>query len=148
MFLAEVERWYDAVLPVLAARLQPDGGPIIGVQLDHEIGMLACDYPADLAVYAALLDRLGVRPRWRTDATEPGLVIAAMMDPESGAELVHLINVAPYPLTVTLRRDDREVMPESLTVPARGAELLRVARVGADETRTAVRTITRGAGVE
>ena len=41
VFLAEVERWYDAVLPVLASRLQPDGGPVIGVQLDNEIGMLA-----------------------------------------------------------------------------------------------------------
>ena len=87
--------------------------------------VLACDYPADLPVYAALIDRLGVRPRWRTDATDPGLVIAAMADPETGAELVHLINVAPYPLTFTLRRDDRVVTPEPLTLPARGAELLR-----------------------
>ncbi len=135
---------------VLLVREVTSGRPCaveIGAREGRAI-VLACDYPADLAVYAALLGRLGVRPRWRTDATEPGLVIAAMMDPESGAELVHLINVAPYPLTVTLRRDDREGMPEPLTVPARGAELLRVARVGADETRTAVRIITRGAGVE
>ena len=77
--------------------------------------VLACDYPADLPVYAALFDRLGVRPRWRTDAADPGLVIAAMADPATGAELVHLINVAPYPLTFTLWRDDRVVTPEPLT---------------------------------
>ena len=87
--------------------------------------VLACDYPADLAVYAALLRRLGVRPRWRTDAADPGLVIAAMADPATGAELVHLINVAPYPLTFSLLRDDLVVTPTPLTVPARGAELLR-----------------------
>ena len=28
-------------MPILAARLQPAGGPVIGVQLDNEIGMLA-----------------------------------------------------------------------------------------------------------
>ncbi|HEU5485196.1 MAG TPA: beta-galactosidase, partial [Microlunatus sp.] len=39
-FLADVTRWYDAVLPVLVDRLQPNGGPVIGVQLDNEIGML------------------------------------------------------------------------------------------------------------
>ncbi|RYB89798.1 glycosyl hydrolase [Nocardioides glacieisoli] len=40
-FLAETARWYDAILPVLAPRLQPRGGNIIGVQLDNEVGMLA-----------------------------------------------------------------------------------------------------------
>ncbi len=40
-FLAEADRWYAAVMPVLAARLQTVGGPVIGVQLDNEIGMLA-----------------------------------------------------------------------------------------------------------
>lgn len=98
--------------------------------VDVEVGegravVLVCDYPADLPLYAALLARLGVRPRWRTDATDPGLVIAALADPDSGAELVHLLNVAPYPLTVTLWREDLRVTAEPLTVPARGAELLR-----------------------
>ena len=40
-FLAETARWYDAVLPVLAPRLQPAGGNILCVQLDNEVGMLA-----------------------------------------------------------------------------------------------------------
>lgn len=86
--------------------------------------VLGCDYPADLAVYAALLARLGVRPRWRADASDPGIVIAAMADPTSGAELVHLLNVAPYPLTFTLWRDDAEVTRAPITLPARGADLL------------------------
>jgi len=40
-FLAETARWYDAIMPVLAPRLQPHGGNVIGVQLDNEVGMLA-----------------------------------------------------------------------------------------------------------
>ena len=35
------EHWYAAVMPVLAARSAAAGGPVIGVQLDNEIGMLA-----------------------------------------------------------------------------------------------------------
>ena len=40
-FLEESGRWFDAIMPVLASRLQPSGGPVIGVQLDNEVGMLA-----------------------------------------------------------------------------------------------------------
>jgi beta-galactosidase len=40
-FLAEVRRWYEAVLPPIATRLQPGGGNVIGLQLDNEVGMLA-----------------------------------------------------------------------------------------------------------
>jgi beta-galactosidase len=40
-FLDAAEGWYAAVMPVLAARLAPTGGPVIGVQLDNEIGMLS-----------------------------------------------------------------------------------------------------------
>ena len=40
-FLDEVRRWYAAVLPLIAERLEPLGGNVIGVQLDNEIGMLA-----------------------------------------------------------------------------------------------------------
>ena len=40
-FLAEADRWYGAVMPILAARSAAAGGPVLGVQLDNEIGMLA-----------------------------------------------------------------------------------------------------------
>jgi beta-galactosidase len=40
-YLTEVRRWYDAIMPVLADRLQPRGGNVIAVQLDNEVGMLA-----------------------------------------------------------------------------------------------------------
>lgn len=40
-FLAETRRWYAAVMPILAPRLYPNGGNIVAVQLDNEVGMLA-----------------------------------------------------------------------------------------------------------
>lgn len=40
-FLAEARRWYEAVMPVLAPRLHGAGGPVVAVQLDNEVGMLA-----------------------------------------------------------------------------------------------------------
>jgi beta-galactosidase len=40
-FLAESRRWYEAVMKVAAPRLQPNGGNIIAIQLDNEIGMLS-----------------------------------------------------------------------------------------------------------
>ncbi|MDF2145585.1 beta-galactosidase [Knoellia sp. p5-6-4] len=40
-YLTECERWYAAIMPLLAERLQPRGGNVIAVQLDNEIGMLA-----------------------------------------------------------------------------------------------------------
>jgi beta-galactosidase len=40
-FLAEARRWYEAVMAVAVPRLQPNGGNIIAIQLDNEIGMLS-----------------------------------------------------------------------------------------------------------
>ena len=40
-YLEECDRWFGAILPLIAERLQPRGGNVIAVQLDNEIGMLA-----------------------------------------------------------------------------------------------------------
>jgi beta-galactosidase len=40
-FLEEARHWYSAVMPVIAPRLITNGGNIIAVQLDNEIGMLS-----------------------------------------------------------------------------------------------------------
>ncbi len=39
-YLDAARAWFDAVIPLIAAHTAPRGGPIIGVQLDNEIGML------------------------------------------------------------------------------------------------------------
>jgi beta-galactosidase len=40
-FLEAARGWYSAVLPPIAERLLPNGGNVIAVQLDNEIGMLS-----------------------------------------------------------------------------------------------------------
>ncbi len=40
-YLAEVRGWYAAVMPVLVPRLASNGGNIIAVQLDNEVGMIS-----------------------------------------------------------------------------------------------------------
>ena len=40
-FLAEARHWYSEVMKVIVPRLHPNGGNIIAVQLDNEVGMLA-----------------------------------------------------------------------------------------------------------
>lgn len=39
-YLEECRRWYQKVMPIIAPRLHCQGGNVIGVQLDNEIGML------------------------------------------------------------------------------------------------------------
>lgn len=40
-FLKEVKRWYEAVMNIVRPRLHQNGGNIVAVQLDNEIGMLS-----------------------------------------------------------------------------------------------------------
>ncbi|MGN6484743.1 MAG: beta-galactosidase, partial [Thermomicrobiales bacterium] len=40
-FLEETRRWYEAVMPVIVPRLHANGGNVIAVQLDNEVGMLS-----------------------------------------------------------------------------------------------------------
>ena len=49
-FLAQVSRWFDRVLPLLAERQYPAGGPVIMVQLENELDFFDCaDRPGYLA---------------------------------------------------------------------------------------------------
>lgn len=48
-FLRCAKNWYAQIMPLLGKHLQPNGGNIIGVQLDNEIGMLSwCANAPDL----------------------------------------------------------------------------------------------------
>lgn len=40
-YLAQAERWYASVMPLLAEHLVTRGGPVAAVQLDNEVGMLS-----------------------------------------------------------------------------------------------------------
>jgi beta-galactosidase len=104
-FLAEARRWYGAVMPVIAARLQPQGGNVIAVQLDNEVGMLSWVSNApdltdgvldDFARW--LRDRYGVEPAGRyglawEDAARRN---AALRAPDDGWAARYLRDLGHY----------------------------------------------------
>ncbi|WP_432893198.1 beta-galactosidase [Kribbella sp. CA-245084] len=80
-YLSDAERWYAAIMPVLAERLVSKGGPVAAVQLDNEVGMLSwvTNTPeltdrtlADLAVWAfQTWGREGSVSRYGADPDDP-----------------------------------------------------------------------------
>ncbi|MEJ3747353.1 beta-galactosidase [Actinomycetes bacterium KLBMP 9797] len=62
-FLAEVSRWFDQVLPLLAARQYPAGGSIIMVQLENELDFFDC------------ADRTGYLTALRDQAVAHGITV-------------------------------------------------------------------------
>jgi beta-galactosidase len=86
--------------------------------------VLACDYPCRLGFWRRALESLGVRPRLRHTARWPGLVTTSTVDP-SGQRLLHLVNVAPYPMETALSYGDTSVLGgRPLRVPARAGLML------------------------
>jgi beta-galactosidase len=89
-FLRAVERWYGAVMPLLAERLQPQGGPVIAVQLDNEVGMLqwVTNQP-DFSEEAARDFHAWLMARYSTD----GLARRYSVDPDDPAAFVQVLRV-------------------------------------------------------
>ncbi len=90
-FLSEVDRWYGAVLPLLAARLEPAGGPVLAVQLDNEIGMLAwvSNSPdltdgvlADLRRWCGERHGAALADRYRVPVDDPTAWASAVRSPQ------------------------------------------------------------------
>jgi len=72
-FLAESSAWFDAVLPVIASRQREDGGPVIAVQLDNEVGML--DWVSNTPTLTD--DALRAFAQWSGETTDPRTGAAA-----------------------------------------------------------------------
>jgi beta-galactosidase len=108
--------------------------------------VVAADVPCDLDFWCRALARLGVRPRLAPDADAPGLVVTSTVD-RVGQRLLHLVNVAPYPVTAALGWHGAPVLGgRRLRVPARGGLILPYGiRVGA---ATLVETTCELVGVE
>ncbi|MFC5265153.1 hypothetical protein ACFPJ1_23825 [Kribbella qitaiheensis] len=86
--------------------------------------MLACDYPAHLDFWTALLDRLGVRPRHTHDAPTPGIVVTSTVD-RAGQRLLHVLNVSPVDQSFSIHRDGTPLLGGTrLTLPARTGRML------------------------
>jgi len=64
-FYEEVAVYFDALMPILVPRLHPSGGPVIGIQVDHEMSFFqrlrypyTLDYhPSALLLYQRMLER-------------------------------------------------------------------------------------------
>lgn len=83
---------------------------------------LGCALPAaHLGAWQALLTRLGVERRVRSDADHVGLVTVPVTSPHGN--LLIVVNLAPYAISARISIDRRPVA-DSLTLPARGHALL------------------------
>ncbi|HEV2528679.1 MAG TPA: beta-galactosidase [Thermomicrobiales bacterium] len=91
-FLDEVRGWFRALLPHIVPRLQHNGGPIIAVQLDNEVGMLSWVSQAPdltdlvLADFARWLRATvpgdDLATRYPFDLTEPSVRATAIRSPD------------------------------------------------------------------
>ncbi|ACQ81640.1 glycoside hydrolase family 35 [Beutenbergia cavernae DSM 12333] len=92
--------------------------------------VVGCDYPCHLDVWRELLGVLGVRPRIGHDAVDPGLVATTSAHPDG--RVLHLVNVAGYPLAPALSLDGAPVAGgRAVEVAARTGLMLPIGlRVG------------------
>jgi beta-galactosidase len=100
---------------------------VCGVRADHGAGtalLLATDYPAHLDFWRTCMTTLGVTPRLRHDAAEPGLLLTSTVD-TSGQRLLHVLNVGPTDAGFALSYRDRSVLDgRRLHLPARSGVML------------------------
>jgi beta-galactosidase len=129
---AEVRVGYAQLLAGAGERLLTEvgSGRPCGAEVTAGAGravVIATDYPCHLDFWRAALDRLGVRPRLRHDADDPGLLLTSTVD-RSGQRLLHLVNVAPSAIEFGLWHRDKPVLagprqrkgaPPGLMLPAR-----------------------------
>jgi len=96
-FLQAARGWYAEVMPVIAERLFPNGGNVIAVQLDNEIGMLSwVTNSPDLTdvvcegLRAWAVDRWGAQEAGRrlgADADDAAAVASALRTPAEAVSL-------------------------------------------------------------
>ncbi|GAB3083755.1 beta-galactosidase [Micromonospora schwarzwaldensis] len=77
-YLAEVDRWYGQIMPILERHQYPDGGAVLLVQVENELDFFDCDDPAEY------LDVL-VRSARRHGVTVPLVACAGQGDIERAA---------------------------------------------------------------
>jgi beta-galactosidase len=135
-FIAETARWYDAIMPVLAPRLQPRGGNVIGVQLDNEVGMLAWvtnspdltdDLVADLGRWVREQDPTGSRypdahdeAGWARTVRSPDEELAGRLRVDLGDYMRE--RFAAYVMTLRDLAEERDVRDVPFLVNIHGTE--------------------------
>lgn len=100
-FLQEVHKWYSAVMSVIVPRLYGNGGNIIGIQLDNEIGMISWvqnkpvlndNVMKDFAVWLEHnYDASSIKLRYPFDIKNLSMLAEKIRKPEEqyAAELLH-----------------------------------------------------------
>ena len=97
--LAEVGRWFDHILPILARHQIGAGGPVALVQLENELDFSACDDPSGyIAALKAMADRHGITAPTitcsgqgditRSNGDVPGVVPAVNIYPDDEGTVV------------------------------------------------------------
>lgn len=85
-FLAAVDAWFDAVVPVMLPLLATNGGPVVAVQVENEYGSYGSDAAylehcrkglVDRGVDVLLFTSDGPGPDWLAHGTIPGVLATA-----------------------------------------------------------------------
>jgi beta-galactosidase len=98
-------------------------GAACGVTANGAV-VIATDYPCHLDFWRTTMTALGVEPRIRHDAAEPGLIVTSTVD-TSGQRLLHLLNVGPAATEFALSYRNRPVLAgRRLRLPARTGVML------------------------
>lgn len=106
-----------------------------------QVTVLGCDYPVHLSFYKELMATLGVTSNYQLDTDGPGVMLVPTRS-SNGIELLHIINVAPNAVTVTLRKGGKKSFGgRRLTVPARSGLILPCAAGGASPSESLTGTI-------
>jgi beta-galactosidase len=105
------------------------------------VTVLGCDYPSHLSFYKDLMAKLGVTSTYQLDADAPGVMLVPTRS-SNGTDLLHIINVAPNAVAVTLRKGGKKSFGgRRLTVPARSGFILPCAAKGASPSGSLTDTI-------
>lgn len=86
--------------------------------------ILGSDYASDLRLFKQMMARLGVKPRIELDANYPGVMVTSTIA-SAGQRLIHVINVAPYAVSLKLAYRGRKLFEgNAITVPERSGLIL------------------------
>ncbi|WP_427385356.1 glycoside hydrolase family 35 protein [Janibacter sp. G56] len=103
-YLAALDTWFDAVVPVMLPLLATNGGPVVAVQIENEYGSYGDDAAylehcrralVDRGVDVLLFTSDGARPDWLHSGTIPGVLATANFGSRSQEAFAELRKVQP-----------------------------------------------------
>lgn len=100
---------------------------VCGVEAGHGAGkavLITADYPCDLDFWRGCMTAIGVTPRLRNNAGNPGLMMTSTVD-TAGQRLLHLLNIGPTDASFSLSYRDRAFLGgRRVFLPARSGVML------------------------